>query len=295
LQLDIQPISDLRSLLGRHRHGPYDPTSALSATDFWQAARTPDGPGVLHISVRLGQASAAAYGVGEAWLMAQVPRLLGQNDVLPPIVAQHDAVRDALHRFALPRMSASGLVMPNVLAAVLGQRVTSGEAISQWSSLCRLDSQAAPGPADLLLPPDPAVLATTPTWRYHRLGIERARADTIINLCRRANRVEEVATMSLADGYQRLMAFRGVGLWTAAVTMSACMGDPDAVPVGDFHMKNIVSYALAGEPRGTDERMLELLSPYAGQRGRVLELLLSAGWNAPKFGPRQAIQSFTNW
>src|SRR4029453_406544 len=46
-------------------------------------------------------------------------------------------------------------------------------------------------------------------------------------------------------------------------------GDPDAVPVGDFHLPHLVAGALAGEPRGTDERMLEPLAPFAGHRRRV--------------------------
>ena len=59
------------------------------------------------------------------------------------------------------------------------------------------------------------------------------------------------------------------------------MGDPDAVAVGDYHLKNVVGYALAGEARATDERMLELLTPYAGQRGRVIRALLRHGHRAP--------------
>ena len=58
------------------------------------------------------------------------------------------------------------------------------------------------------------------------------------------------------------------------------MGDPDAVAVGDYHLKNVVGYALAGEARATDERMLELLTPYAGQRGRVIRALLRHGHRA---------------
>ena len=50
--------------------------------------------------------------------------------------------------------------------------------------------------------------------------------------------------------------------------------------------RNIVAWTLAGEARGTDERMLELLAPYAGQRGRVQVLLEASGARAPKFGPR---------
>ena len=65
-------------------------------------------------------------------------------------------------------------------------------------------------------------------------------------------------------------------------------GDPDAVSVGDFHLPNLVAWALAGEPRGTDDRMLELLEPYRGQRGRVIRLLELGGFGAPRYGPRLA-------
>ena len=41
-------------------------------------------------------------------------------------------------------------------------------------------------------------------------------------------------------------------------------GDPDAVSVGDYHIPNMVAWALAGDARGTDEHMLELLAPFAG-------------------------------
>jgi len=47
-------------------------------------------------------------------------------------------------------------------------------------------------------------------------------------------------------------------------------------PRGDLHLPHVVSWALAGERRGTDERMLELLEPYRGQRGRVVRLLMAA-------------------
>ena len=50
------------------------------------------------------------------------------------------------------------------------------------------------------------------------------------------------------------------------------------MPVGDYHFPNTVAWALAGEARADDDRMLELLSPYAGQRGRVLSgLVTTAG------------------
>ena len=72
-------------------------------------------------------------------------------------------------------------------------------------------------------------------------------------------------------------------------------GDPDAVSVGDYHLPGLVAWALARERRGTDERMLELLEPYRGQRGRVIRLLEVARGPAERHGPRYAgrrIESF---
>ena len=64
--------------------------------------------------------------------------------------------------------------------------------------------------------------------------------------------------------YARLTAVPGIGPWTAAEVGVRALGDEDAVSVGDFHLPNLVAYALAREPRGTDDRMLELLEPYRG-------------------------------
>jgi 3-methyladenine DNA glycosylase/8-oxoguanine DNA glycosylase len=86
--------------------------------------------------------------------------------------------------------------------------------------------------------------------------------------------------------YAALQAFPGIGPWTAAEVGLRAFGDPDAVSIGDFHLPNMVAFALAGEPRGTDERMLELLEPYRGHRGRVIRLLELGGTAAPRYGPR---------
>ena len=46
---------------------------------------------------------------------------------------------------------------------------------------------------------------------------------------------------------------RGIGEWTIGSVLGPAMGDPDAVAVGDYHLKNTVAWALAGEARATDE------------------------------------------
>ena len=88
--------------------------------------------------------------------------------------------------------------------------------------------------------------------------------------------------------YDALRAFPGIGPWTAAEVGFRAFGDPDAVSVGDFHIPNMVCWALAREPRGTDERMLELLEPYRGQRARVTRYLELARMAARATAPRLA-------
>ena len=85
-----------------------------------------------------------------------------------------------------------------------------------------------------------------------------------------------------------LRAVPGIGPWTVAEVAVRAWGDPDAVSVGDFHLKNLVAFALAGEPRGDDARMLELLAPYAGRRALVVRVLELGGPRPPRYGPRLA-------
>jgi 3-methyladenine DNA glycosylase/8-oxoguanine DNA glycosylase len=152
----------------------------------------------------------------------------------------------------------------------------------------------APGPfTGLRLPPDAADVAQTPYWVFHPWGVEQRRADTIRRAAAVAARLDECA--DAAEATQRLVSLPGIGAWTAAEVVRVAFADGDAVSVGDFHIKHTVSWALAGEPRGTDERMLELLEPFRGHRGRVCVLLEAAGQGAPRFGPRMPIRSFARF
>jgi 3-methyladenine DNA glycosylase/8-oxoguanine DNA glycosylase len=87
----------------------------------------------------------------------------------------------------------------------------------------------------------------------------------------------------------------GVGPWTIGSVLGPTMGDPDAFAVGDFWLKHIVCRALAGEARGTDERMVELLAPYDGQRGRVVALLRADGWRAERRGSGHRVLPMADW
>ena len=101
--------------------------------------------------------------------------------------------------------------------------------------------------------------------------------------------------MPRPDALARLRSIPGVGAWTAAETSRVACGDPDALSLGDFHTPSMVAWALAGEARADDARMLELLEPYRGQRARLVRLLEVAGVRAPSFGPRRPLRSIAGF
>ena len=180
--------------------------------------------------------------------------------------------------------------MESLIAAILEQKVTGTEAHRAWHGLVRRYGEPAPGPPELglRLLPAPATLAALPYWAYHPLGLERRRADLIRGISRDAAALERLADGPLPAAYARLQAIPGIGPWTAAEVGVRALGDVDAVSVGDFHLPHLVAYALAGEPRATDARMLELLEPYRGRRALVVRLLELSGVRAPRYGPRLA-------
>jgi 3-methyladenine DNA glycosylase/8-oxoguanine DNA glycosylase len=214
---------------------------------------------------------------------------VGGEDRSGGFVPSHPVVARAAHRHPGLRMIRSGLVWDLLVPTILAQRVTSREAARSWTRMVHAWGEPAPGPYDLRLSPSAERLAATPYWAFHRLGVERARAVAIIEASRRVARLQEAVVMPHDLAVARTCAVAGLGPWTAALVLRVAAGDPDHVEVGDFHVKNQVSWALAGEARGTDERMLELLAPFAGHRGRVVRLLLADRVRAPTFGPRQRI------
>jgi 3-methyladenine DNA glycosylase/8-oxoguanine DNA glycosylase len=281
---------DLGRTLGPLSRGPGDPTIRLAAGRAWRATRTPDGPATIALTHRDGELHAEAWGPGAERALADVPALLALDGPPRPIPPGHPLIGQLARRAPGVRIPRSGAVLESLLPAILEQKVTGQEARRAWHGLIRVHGEPAPGPPEwrLRLGPAPATLAALPYYAFHPFGVERRRAELLRRVAARSAWFEAVAELPLAEGYARLTAVPGIGPWTAAEVGVRALGDDDAVSVGDFHLPNLVAFALAGEPRGTDERMLELLEPYRGQRARVVRLLELSGIRAPRYGPRLA-------
>jgi 3-methyladenine DNA glycosylase/8-oxoguanine DNA glycosylase len=284
---------DLRHTLWPVRRGGTDPTLRVRSHEVWRATRTPDGPGTERlVALPEGGLHVEAWGPGAGWLIDRAPALVGELDDDSDFRPEHPLLRELRRRHPGLRLARTEAIFEAATASILEQRVTGAEAWQGWRALVRGLGEAAPGPLPgLAVPPGPALVAATRYPVFHTYGVERGRAETVRRAAAHAGRLEEALAMPLDAARLRLRALPGMGHWTAAEVALVALGDPDAVSVGDYHLPHVVSWALAGEPRGSDERMLELLEPYRGHRARVLRLLLAAGVAPPRRGPHLALRN----
>jgi 3-methyladenine DNA glycosylase/8-oxoguanine DNA glycosylase len=270
-----------------------DPTLRIRATEAARATRTPEGPATLHAEiVEPGRVRVRCFGPGAAWSMARARALLGLDDPGYELPSQAPAaLRNLGHRAQGIRLARTERVFELLVVIVLEQLVSGAEASRAYANLVREYSTHAPGPVeDLWLPLGPEEVLAIPAAAFPALGALARQGAALHELARRAARVEEAAAMTFEDAARRLLAFPGVGPWTALSAMLRGMGFADAVPLGDYHLPHLVAFHLAGEPRADDERMLALLAPYAGQRGRVVRWIARAGSLPPRRGPRMALR-----
>ncbi|GAA3282282.1 DNA-3-methyladenine glycosylase 2 family protein [Dactylosporangium vinaceum] len=274
-----------------------DITMVIGARESWFATRTPSGPGTIRFVLRGDDLTWEAFGPGAGWLLERADAIAGLRDDLTgfdDLARAHPLIHRLAREHAGLRLGATGRVFQPLLGAILGQKVTGKEAHFSYVRILRKFSEPAPGPRPgLHLPPEPEVIAAQPYYAFHPLGVEQKRADTL----RRAAAVAAVLERctDAADCTARLVSIPGIGPWTAAEVTRVAYGDADAVSVGDYHIKNHVTFALTGAARGTDEQMLELLAPFAPHRGRVCGLIARAGIAAPRFGPRMTVRSFARF
>lgn len=283
----VDVLATLRPLL----RGGADPAHRVDeAGRFWWACTTPDGAGTLAVHTRGATVRAEAWGDGADWLLSRLPTLLGVDDDWDGLdVSAVPVLRETRRARSGMRLPNTGLVLDALVPAILEQKVTGHEARRSWRLLLRRFGTPAPGPMPgMFVPPVPSALRDIPTWDWHRLGVDLRRQRTIRAAASVATRLEECAGLAADDAAARLRLVPGIGAWTAAETVQRALGAPDAVSVGDFHLPNMVVHLFTGRPRGTDDEMLELLAPWAGQRQRVMRLVEATGITAPRFGPRFA-------
>ncbi|WP_207455646.1 DNA-3-methyladenine glycosylase family protein [Herbiconiux sp. SYSU D00978] len=285
---------DLRRTLGPLGRGAGDPTTRWTDSGYWRTFRTPDGPATLRLVATADGVDATAWGEGAEWVIDGVPELLGAGDDWSDLdVSANPFLAEALRRCPGLRLTRSRLVIDSLVPAILEQKVTTKESWGAWRILVTKYGTPAPGPAPagMRVAPSADTWRRVPSWEWHRAGVGPQRSDTVMRATAVASGLER--TIALGRGgpevAKRLRSIPGIGVWTAAETTQRAHGDADSVSVGDYHLPAVVGWALAGAPVD-DDGMLELLSPWAGQRQRIMRLIVASGFRKPRFGPRMTVQ-----
>jgi 3-methyladenine DNA glycosylase/8-oxoguanine DNA glycosylase len=276
------------------RRGRGDPTFMIDGDRAVRAARTPDGPATIAVTAVGDRLEMEAWGHGADRALADGPALVGALDDWATFRAHHDVVAKLRHQNPGLRLTRTGDVVGALIPAICEQQVTGIEARRAYRLMTGAVAESAPGPFELLLPPDPTRVAELPSHAFHRWGLDGRRGETMRSVCRRASSIDALADRRIDDAKTALASLPGVGAWTVAEVARLALGDPDAVSVGDFHVPSLVSWLLAGEPRADDARMLELLAPYEGHRGHVQLLLEASRTTAPRYGPRLEARSYAD-
>jgi len=296
-------VVDVHRTLAVQGRGRGDPTfRADAAGAIWRTSLTPDGPATIRVlpGRPLPQAAqedpatlvrAQAWGPGAQWLLDALPGALGLYDDASGFEPDaHPVIKDAARRHPDLRLGRSGRLMEALVPAILEQKVVVLEAHRAWRILLWKYGTPPPGPAPrgMRVFPDPRTWRRIPSWDWHRAGVEGVRAETIIRAASVADSLERLLTLPHEEADRKLQTIPGIGIWTSAEARQRAAGDPDAVSVGDYHLKNVVGWALAGKRRSTDEEMLALLEPFKGHRHRATRLIGLTRGNGTASAPKAA-------
>lgn len=219
---------------------------------------------------------------------------------LAPVVAGSPVLRRLLRETGELRLSRLPRVAESLGRAVLCQLVQSAEGARSIAQVAVCAGTSAGG--GLWTWPAARQLGAVPAWDLRRCGVSLRAA--------RALHAGAVADGRLAEAVgdwprldRRLRALPGVGVWTSA-EVRLSLGDPDATSVGDYNLPGVVGCVLGGRTRDDhawdDAAMLELLAPFAGQRGRVIRLCERAAARGlarrpARRAPRAALSAHRYW
>ncbi len=280
---DYDPIESVRF----QRLGPRDPTLALTRDSAWRTSNTPEGPATVRVRWNGRRIVADAWGEGARWALERTPRMCGSDDRDRGFVGREPWLREMQRRHESIRLGC-GLRAAEVLPAViLQQRVRFAQAAESWRLLLWKRGEVAPGPRRMCLPLRDRAWRDLTVAEFGAFGIDAKRARTLRECALHMPKIDRVDQHGALDDARTLLPkLRGVGPWTSQLLLGVAFGDPDAVPVGDYHLPGYVAYAFQRRTRATDDEMLTLLEPYRPHRYRVIRLLMAAGVKKPRRGPR---------
>ena len=269
------------------RMGKLDPTVRREPHRLLVARHFRDGPATLELTERKDSIVARAWGPGADAAVESAHAMLGLHD--PGI---DDFGHERLNAMLRPVMGTRLSRMPSVAQElpchVLQQQISWRDAARTWKLMVGIHGEPAPGPSGLTLPLSFDQLRRIPIHAYQRAGVIQNRIPTLREIGRLGSRIDDWLEESTERYLRLVQTLPHMGPWTARHTLAVAMGHPDVIVPKDYALPHTVCWALTGQPRGTDQQMVDLLEPFRGNRWRVVRLLWALNISAPRRGPRLA-------
>lgn len=277
-RVEIFPVHFRRSF-SLHRMGPYDRTVYLADDCFRRAFFFEGTAAAVEICRDEDGLRVSAFGERAEGLQTEVRRGLAQSDLYAEFATEDTGILRLHRRLAGLRVLRVPWVYETTCSLILQQRIRTVDAFRDWRRLTQRYGMDAP--LGLRAFPAAEVLARVPLHALEGMGIDQQRARTLLRFANEMRFVKLDTGMSFADLRRCLCGIGGIGGWTVESVLGLSGGDVDAAIPGDLHLPRVVCYALAGEMRGSDERMMELLEPFRGHRYRVIRLIYASGLDVP--------------
>ncbi len=169
-------------------------------------------------------------------------------------------------------------VYPTLLRAIVGQQVSIHAAATIWRRFLALFGlePAAAGPATdshaVAASPPPAVLAKATGEALRGAGLSRAKADYVRAVADYfldgGDRETAIERMSDEEAIAELTGIRGVGRWTAEMTLLFSLGRRDLLPLDDLAISQTIAelYDLAETGRALKAKQRELAEAWRPYR-----------------------------
>jgi DNA-3-methyladenine glycosylase II len=215
---------------------------------------------------------------------SRVSWLLGVDQDLAPFYAlgradkAMSALVDEFYGLHLPHTAS---VFEALVLAVLGQQISTSVAriirtllIETFGPSAEFDGEtyyAFPRPESIWAS-SPAELHTmklTQRKSEYVHGLAGSTLDTSVGL-------EKLGELSDVEIVDKLVALRGVGIWTAQWALIRAVGRPDALPLGDLALRRIVSRLFTGGEDVNDAQVEDIAQRWSPYRTFATVYLFSA-------------------
>ena len=215
---------------------------------------------------------------------SRVSWLLGTDQDLSPFYAlgrTDKAMSGLVVEFYGLHLPHTASVFEALVLAVLGQQISTSVAriirtllIETFGPSAEFDGEtyyAFPRPESIWAS-SPAELPTmklTQRKSEYVHGLAGSTLDTAVGL-------EELGELSDGEIVDKLVALRGVGIWTAQWVLIRAVGRPDALPLGDLALRRIVSRLFTDGEDVTDTEVEDIAQRWSPYRTFATVYLFSA-------------------